>query len=201
MILSLEYGSPLPSDNHFVQARMTMRLPEIGETLMIVGFQASNEHVPATEFPDERINPHFPVADGLLKYGIRVQIGVGEVTQYHLHGREQQLPGPVIEVACSTPGGLSGGPAFDRNGMLVGILSKSFNDQPDGRGPSQISLLAPALAHTVTPFFLPNFYHRPKISLLDLPPHLCGIDGRDAIHATTDSETGVICVEMRDWPS
>jgi hypothetical protein len=63
------------------------------------------------------------------------------------------VPGPAIEVACSTSGGLSGGPAFDKNGKVFGILSASIND-PDGRGPSQISMIWPALAMTISPSFL-----------------------------------------------
>jgi hypothetical protein len=193
VILALDFASPMPLDGRFVQAMMTTRLPKIGEPVMIVGFRSSDENLPAEE------GIYFPVEEGYVKYGAEVRTGVGEVTEYHLHGRSGHPPGPAIEVACSTPGGLSGGPAFDRNGMVVGILSKSF-DFPDGRGPSQVSLLAPALVQTITPSFLPNFYSGP-ISLLGLHPDLCGIDGRDAIRSTTAPELGIIRIEMRDWPS
>ncbi len=107
-------------------------------------------------------------------------------------------PGPAIEVACSTSGGMSGGPAFDQNGMLVGVFSVSLN-KSDGRGPSQISLLAPALVQTITPAFLPHLYPGP-VRLLDLDPNLCGVVQRDVIHSITDLETGIIRVEMRSWP-
>jgi S1-C subfamily serine protease len=50
---------------------------------------------------------------------------------HHLGGRGAMVPNPVIEVACSTPGGLSGGPAFDKHGKVFGILSVSIDD-PDG---------------------------------------------------------------------
>jgi hypothetical protein len=193
-VLSLDYASPMPPDGRFVQATMTTRLPKIGEQVMIVGFRSSDENLPAEE------GIYFPVEDGHIKYGAEVRIGVGEITQYHLDGRGSMPPGPAIEIACSTVGGMSGGPAFDQNGMLVGILSVSPNlADDDGRGPSQVSLLMPALVQTITPSFLPNFYPGP-IRLLDLPSDLCGIDGRDAIRSATASELGIIRVEMRDWP-
>jgi hypothetical protein len=189
MILSLDFASPVPPDGRFVQAVMTARLPEIGEPVMITGFRASDENVSTED------GKCFPVKDGHLKYGADVRIGVGEVTQHHLNGRGSMPPGPAIEVACSTPGGLSGGPAFDQNGMLVGILSTSIDD-PDGRGPSQISLLWPALVQTITPAFLPHLYPG-AVRLLDLDAKLCGIHRRDVIHSTTDPETGVIRTEVR----
>jgi hypothetical protein len=191
MILSLDYASTVPSDGRFVQAVVTTRLPQIGELVMIAGFRASDENVPAED------GKYFPVKDGHLKYGANVRIGVGEVTQHHLNGRGSMPPGPAIEVACSTPGGLSGGPAFDQNGMLVGILSTSIDD-PDERGPSQISLLWPALVQTITPAFLPHLYPGP-IRLLDLDPKLCGIHRRDVFHSTSGPETGVIPMEVRTW--
>jgi hypothetical protein len=188
VILSLELASPVTPGDRFVQAVMTTRLPEIGEPVMIAGFRASDENV---QFVDDT----FPVKAGHLNYGVEIRIGVGEVAQHHLDGRGSMLPGPAIEVACSTPGGLSGGPAFDENGMLFGILSVSLN-HPDGRGPSYISLLWPALVQTITPKFLPHLFPG-AVRLLDVDPKLCAIDRRDMIHSTTDPETGVIRVEVR----
>jgi hypothetical protein len=187
VILSLDLASPVPHGCRLAQAMLTTRLPKIGELVMIAGFRASDENVTAED------GIYFPVKDGRLKYGIEVRIGVGEVSQHHLGGRGAMPPGPAIEVACSTPGGLSGGPVFDQAGMLVGILSTSF-DVPDGRGPSQVSLLWPALVQTITPAFLPRLYPGP-IKLLDLDPNLCGIDRRDAIHSMTDNENGLFAWE------
>jgi hypothetical protein len=93
------------------------------------------------------------------------------------------LPNPVIEVACSTPGGLSGGPAFDKHGKVFGILSVSIDD-PDGRGPSQISMIWPALAITIGPAFLERSMPA-SFRLLDLDDRLCGIDRRDEWSGTS----------------
>jgi hypothetical protein len=106
------------------------------------------------------------------------------------------LPSPVIEVACSTPGGLSGGPAFDKHGRIFGILSCSIDD-PDGRGPSQISMIWPALALEIRPTF-PEKNMPASFRLLDLDDKLCGIDRRDVICTSTDAETGLTGME---WDS
>jgi hypothetical protein len=181
MILSLLYSSVLPDDNRFVQTAVTTRLPALGEVVMIAGLRASDRHVMA----DEEMK--FEVKDGHVLYGADVRIGVGEVTQHFLEGRGSMLPGPTIEVACSTPGGLSGGPAFDKNGRVIGILSSSLNHE-DGRGPSFVSLLWPALVHQVKPFFLPKLFP-PSIRLLEFEP--CNIDRRDVVSWSIDENTGM----------
>jgi hypothetical protein len=173
MLLALKYASPLPSDGRFVQMRITTRLPQMGELVMIAGWRASRERVEA----DSAMA--FPVVADHIKYGAGLRMAVGEVTQHHLNGRLPGLTNPVIEVACSTPGGLSGGPAFDKDGRVFGILSYSVDD-PDGRGPSQISLIWPALAQPIRPAFLERSLPE-RFRLLDLDDSLCGIDGRDRL--------------------
>jgi hypothetical protein len=120
---------------------------------------------------------------------------VGEVAQHFLNGRGSMLPGPTIEVACSTPGGLSGGPAFDKNGKVFGILSSSLNHE-DGRGPSFVSLLWPALVRQVTPFFLPQAFPA-SVRLLDF--EFCSIDRRDVIQLSLDEKTGVERMEYEPY--
>jgi hypothetical protein len=190
-ILSLAFASPFPSDGRFVQAAMTTRLPAIGELVMIAGFRSSNENVPAEE------DIYFPVRDGQLTYGAGLRIGVGRVGEHYLDGHGSIPPGPAIRVECSTPGGMSGGPAFDQHGRVVGILSASY-DHPDGFGPSYVSLAWPALVHTITPAFPPHLYAGP-VRLLDLDPGLCGIDRRDVIEAIADPETGIIRIAWTPW--
>ncbi|WP_310541587.1 hypothetical protein, partial [Phenylobacterium sp.] len=55
-----------------------------------------------------------------------------------------------------TPGGLSGGPVFNENGRVVGILSKSLGDAESGR-PSYVSLIWPALIAEVDATWPPNW--------------------------------------------
>jgi hypothetical protein len=173
-ILTLKYASELPADGLFVQTMITTRLPGIGEKVMISGVRASRNRVEADELM------RFPIIDGVYRYGVDVRIGVGEVTAHHIDNRRLfGLGGPVIEVSCSTPGGLSGGPAFDKDGKIFGILSSSIDD-PDGRGPSCVSMIWPALAFTIRPAFLEHSMPA-SFRLLDLDDKLCGIDRREVI--------------------
>lgn len=185
MILSLQYAAALPADSRFVQAAVTTRQPEIGEPVMIAGLRASDQHVGA----DEEMK--FAVKNGRILYGADVLIGVGEVSQHFLNGRGSMLPGPAIAVACATPGGLSGGPAFDVSGRVVGILSASM-DHDDGRGPSYVSLLWPGLVQPITSTFLPQSFPA-RVRLLDF--EFCTIDRRDVIRWSTDEQTGVTRIE------
>ncbi|MDD4950590.1 serine protease [Sulfuricurvum sp.] len=63
-------------------------------------------------------------------------ISSGLVTNCFPHGRGERMPSPCIEVNMETYGGMSGGPVFNEDGRLVGIVSSSF----DG-GPSYITLI------------------------------------------------------------
>jgi hypothetical protein len=169
---------------------MSTRLPQIGETLMIAGFRASDDYVPGAKLSD------FPFKDGSLLYGVNVRIGVGKVTQHFLKGRGSAAPGPILEVDCATPGGLSGGPAFDRDGALVGVLCRSINYE-DGAGHSYVSLLVPALVIDIEPKFL-NLYSG-AVTLLDLHPKVCGIQGRETIATLRDEERGEVLLEISGW--
>ena len=188
MLLSLEYRSPIPADRTFHQARITARLPAIGELVMISGFRAAAHYVPSATFP------YFPVEGGNVQYGIDLRIAVGAVTAHWLSGGPL-VPSPCVEISCPAPSGMSGGPAFDQSGHVIGILSSSLNDSEQA-GHSRISLLAPALALTVQPSFL-NLFSAP-FRLLDLDPNLCGIEERERMQAFEDATTGEIRVEM-DW--
>ena len=187
-ILLLEYASPFPADHSFGQAVLTTRLPAIGEPVMIVGLRASDQHIPVDQ------DMSFAVKGDHLEYGANVLFAVGEVAAHYRTGRGSMPPGPAIEVSCSTPGGLSGGPAFDKDGRLVGILSNSINN-PDGRGPSYVSLLWTAVAIEIPRGFFPVPFPE-KFRLLD--SQWCEIDRRDAIRVSPHTETGQLRIEVED---
>jgi hypothetical protein len=188
MILCLNLASSLPPSQTFHQAAVTTRLPGLGETVMIAGFRASGENVSWDEDQD------FIVKDSHINYGMDLRIGVGEVTQQFPTGRGSALPGPTVEVACSTPGGVSGGPAFDRSGRVFGVLSRSFNHE-DGRGPSYVSMLVPALARQIVPTFHPASPAKP-IRLIDCA--LCDIERREAIRWSLTGD-GMTRIEWDEW--
>jgi hypothetical protein len=132
MILGLELASPLPSGNLFRQAIISTRVPDIGENIVILGFRA--------EAPVEQLDQKSFMATG------NVLLCQGEVTARYDKGRDRAvITWPVIEVDCPSLGGMSGGPAFDRDGYLIGLLATSFSG--DGEtGPSYVSQISPALS-------------------------------------------------------
>ena len=190
-VLSLSYASPVPADGRFPQVMMTTRLPEIGETLTIAGFRASGAHIPL------QADKYFAYKGGRLEFGLALRIGVGEVTLHHLNGRGSLARGPTIEVASHTEGGMSGGAVFDKNGMLVGVLSRGF-DTAERHGPSLVSLAVPAILASIVPAFLPHLYSGCD-TLFDLPPHIFEIDGRDLLRPINHPETGVRGIEVKGW--
>ena len=85
---------------------------------------------------------------------------------------------------------MSGGPAFDRDGKVIGVLSTMMKELgvPDA---SLISLHWAALAVEITPTFLPHLFSE-RIRLIDLDPTLCDIEGRDAIRSVVEPNTGIV---------
>src|SRR5439155_12515597 len=109
----------------------TTRLPKIGEQVSMVGFTASDKGYP--------LNP----AGGYTVPG-HVRVSVGTITNQHHRGRDLTKPWPTVEVGSWASGTMSGGPVFDKHGLLVGIVSSCLvTDEKEG--PSYVSLLWHAL--------------------------------------------------------
>ncbi len=128
-ILGLELRTALPPDGKFRQAYLSTRIPKIGENLWLVGLRAS-----AAVFPLE--------ADGGINLGAQMIVTKGTVSAHYLSGRDRSMaPFPCIQVDAKAWGGMSGGPVFDEEGYLIGLLSSSLGED----GPSCVCLVFPAL--------------------------------------------------------
>ena len=128
-ILRTAMASSMPPSGDLICATMTTRMPNVGERLFIAGYRAQ-----AIDLTDAAI-------------GAETRIAVGEVTATYPNGRDSvMLPCPCIEVNTLTLGGMSGGPAFDEGGKVVGILTTSI-DHPEG--PSYVSMLWPVLTYEI----------------------------------------------------
>ena len=103
---------------------MDICLPLPGTRLWAIGFRSGN-----VEKNDKSLTP---------------LISSGVVTDCFPHGRGERMPSPCIEVNMETFGGMSGGPVFNEEGLLVGIVSSSF----DG-GPSYVTLMWDSLRLSV----------------------------------------------------
>lgn len=167
-IVGLTYASYLPAENIFNQATISTRLPKIGENLLIAGFRASDYHFNVSQGNN---------GERVMEYLGNVLCSNGTVTNRFPTGRDiSMLPWPTLEVDCPSFGGMSGGPVFDSNGMLIGLLSSSYD-----AGPSYVSLLWPALAIDFEGGW-PTSFFQGKTTLLNLVPFLCKIDNPNAIN-------------------
>lgn len=92
--------------------------PEIGDTVVAVGFPKLDV-----------IKGDRPEVAALLKEGMFASYGT--VTALHANGRDRANQTPVIEVESHWPSGMSGGPVFNQEGHVVGIVSRSM-ERTDG---------------------------------------------------------------------
>jgi S1-C subfamily serine protease len=129
VVMTLRRASALPPDNTLRHVVISTRVPEIGAPVMITGFRAGS--------------PAFTLSPPMFSGEVRAATGV--VTAHYPSGRDQfMMPWPCIEVSADTAGGMSGGPAFDAEGHLIGVLSSGMTSA-DGGGPSYVSVIHPAL--------------------------------------------------------
>jgi Trypsin-like peptidase domain len=172
MILMLAHASEMPKDNLFRLAMVTTRLPTVGERVLMVGFTASEDEIPASP-SNVTVTGHIRVSTGIIK-------------ERYPTGRDLvMLPGPAVQVATSASGGMSGGPVFDQNGLLFGIVSTSYG-QEDHVGPTFVSLIWPALTIPITPIWPPGV-HIPGRRLHEFG-QLCSIDRPDMIVKNGETE-------------
>jgi hypothetical protein len=177
-LLTLECASPLPEVLR--NATISTRLPKLGERIFIAG-----------------VRHEFEIGRELSDINMRMMVAVGTVTERYEIGRDRVMyPWPVLEVDCHALHGMSGGPAFDERGFLIGLLSASTDAEPPG--PAFVSLLWPALATRVTPPWPPGLYPA-AVSLLEIDRKLCGIERPDALGVERDESNGSCKVAYLPW--
>lgn len=71
-------------------------------------------------------------------------VSSGLVSTCYPHGRGRHLASTCVEVAMDTVGGMSGGPVFNEDGRVVGIVSASLSGD-DGLGPTYVTLIWDAM--------------------------------------------------------
>ncbi len=131
VLLGMSLVSAIPSSKRFYQAVLRVDVPDPGERVTVFGFRSEM--------------PEYVRQKGLHTFEGNVLMSSGQVTQSFPNGRDRvMLPWPVFEVSCASWGGMSGGPVFDGEGRLLGVLASSFTSA-DGQGPSYVSMLGPTL--------------------------------------------------------
>lgn len=95
--------------------------PAIGEIVLAMGF-------PQLDLSEVDIAKQ----SALLEEGM---FGAyGRVVAIHERGVSRSNPTPVFEVESDWPGGMSGGPVFNRDGEVVGMVSRSLRAEADHAG-------------------------------------------------------------------
>lgn len=174
-ILGLTYNSCLPEDRIFRQWTIQTRLPRRGDRLTLAGFRPSSTRVS----DDGGIHAH----GNLL-------VSSGTVSEEYPEGRDKgMMPWPVVEVACAALGAMSGGPVYNDDGELVGLVCSSNLDETGVGGHSYVSLLWPALGYQFSGGWPPGIL-RERTSLLEVDPRCCTIIGRDAVQVMDDDKGG-----------
>jgi hypothetical protein len=173
-ILGLACASALPTDRTFRQWTLATRLPKIGERMTLTGFRPTSA-VASTD-------------GGLLCHG-NVIASVGAVTATYPAGRDRaMIPWPAVEVDCAALGAMSGGPAYNEEGRLVGLVCTSLTGESGKTGPAYVSLLWGAFAYPFSGGWPEGLLPGTR-SLLQLDPRMCSIVGRESIEVTGEGET------------
>jgi hypothetical protein len=169
--LAWSLAGRITEDPYIPSLPLSTREPQLGESLTIVGFR----------YPDvtrggepERIEG-IPVAARGDLYA-----APGKVVAVYEYRDRRMVPFPMIEIECGSLGAMSGGPAIDQSGHVVGILSSGWQDT---KPPSNVAWIIHSLMFAVTPVWPPSLYE-PETPILDLPDELITIVGKEKVELT-----------------
>ena len=110
--------SDLPDDGRFTCLPLTARTPARGEQLTIVGFHF------------DRNKNLLDRAAGAIAATGQLFAAVGEVSQVLWPVRDtSSAPFPAFEILCGVHGGMSGGAVLDKDGGVVGVVSRGWLDR------------------------------------------------------------------------
>ncbi len=166
--LSLELMSPIGDDWSFRTLPLTTRCPAVGETVTITGFRF------AEGWPWPEGGAPLPAVGELF-----ASTGAVSVV-YHPRRDTSVITYPAIEISCGSLGAMSGGAVLDRDGCLLGVISRGWNTE-DGEGPSYAAwIVSGALGRSLDVPWPPGAYPSP-VTVTSIPDSALRIIGRDAL--------------------
>ncbi len=111
----------LAEHNRFLPIQLGGNRPQVGDKVMAIGYPG----VMKVKNADDASLTSF--TEGL--YG-----AIGTVKAVHTAGLAASRPWPTFEVATKWPGGMSGGPIFNEQGNVIGLVSSSIDDGEEADG-------------------------------------------------------------------
>jgi len=166
-ILTVALMSKLPEDRVIRLATISTRIPQPDDKILFFGIRGHNGNPEgAMTFEGALIN---------LKFEINTQFCYGKVDHVILDN-DYRFKGPVIDVNVPSLQGMSGGPAYNSEGKLIGILSFGIDDHDPLKSNSYISLLTDAALQKSFFRGWPAEWHGSPLSIRDRTTLFCGYD-------------------------
>ena len=155
------------SPTNFSLAKMAARMPDVGETMSLIGFRAADL-----------------AFAGRALMGLALVGSVGQVIDVYPARRDAHgLPNPSAAIGARTVNGMSGGAAFDAEGCLIGVISSGLEAET-----SFISLTWPATYVPIAPKW-PPMLSQTETSLGALAREgLAGTDKLDDVETWIDGD-------------
>jgi len=168
--LSIKLLSSPPEGWTIKTFALTTRTPVIGEHVSVLGF---------------RLGKRLLNNSRCAAFSGHLYASTGTVAAVHHHIRDRvMMPFPVIEIACGTLGGMSGGALIDIDGFLLGVNCGSFETE-DQEGPASASWIIGAITRRIKiPW--PTGLYPSNVRLLEIDPAILCIEGRE--HVRLESE-------------
>ena len=121
------------------QAKLSLTIPKVGERVVAFGFAKSKVEVTKNAGGQSDI-----------KVNDEPYVSVGEIIEVYPEKRDLYLlPFPSIRINARLDGGMSGGPVFNDEGALIGIVCSSYDQDQQEENISYVSLLWPLMATTL----------------------------------------------------
>lgn len=182
--LGVKLNSPIEPDWVVSCFPVSVIPPRPTEMLTVVGFRFEE---PGSIKP-ERMGDIAVVAQG------NMHASAGRVAAFHPYARDSRMPYPTIEISSGSVGGMSGGAVLDRNGAIVGLVSRGFAAD-DGLGPTYAAWILQALMfEVVLPW--PKGVYAPDTPILNLPEDCIKIEGRRRVRLSRRQRE----ITYRRWP-
>lgn len=177
-IVSVKLTTDFPKDRTIKVCEVSARVPSLNEIICLAGFRAA-----ATKFT---------TSPEQTKISLNLYTSTGSVKTVYEAGRDRvMLPSPCFEVETKTLLGMSGGPVFDHQGRVIGVISTGYDE-----GPSYVSLLWPFL-HTPLISEWPEGLTSQPMSLVERAnANLAFIEGANRVEKQIMTETGKFAVRL-----